>query len=87
MTSSGHPVKFRHMIAYRFIAKVSDSGVIQIPQISSLSDQEVEIIILPKAVLMDKPTKAMAFVEKWAGFLTAADSHDEKLSYLSEKYR
>lgn len=36
---------------------------------------------------MDKPTKAMAFVEKWAGFLTAADSHDEKLSYLSEKYR
>ena len=75
------------MIAYRFIAKVSDSGIVQIPQISSLSDQEVEIIILPKTVIVDRTSKAMAFVEKWAGFLTDTDSHDAKLSYLSEKYR
>ena len=76
------------MKAYRFIAKVSDKGTIQLPYNPTLFDQEVEIIILPKHTPeKEKGMKAMEFVEKWAGFLSDKDTDQTKFDFLSGRYK
>ena len=62
------------MKAYRFTTEVSAQGTIQIPYSSSLFDEEVEVVILPKSKPQEGKIKAMEFVEKWQGFLIGNDT-------------
>ena len=75
------------MKAYRFTTKVSAQGTIQIPYSSSLFDEEVEVVILPKSKPQEGKINAMEFVEKWKGFLAGNDTDQLKYEYLSEKYK
>ncbi len=75
------------MKAYRFITKVSEKGIIQIPYNPTLFDKEVEIIILPKSKPKKEKMKAIEFVDKWAGFLSNNDTENSKFNYLSDKYK
>ena len=75
------------MKVYRFITKVSDTGTIQIPYNLKLLNTEVEIIILPKPNPEKVKMKASDFVDKWAGFLSDANTEKSKLDYLSDKYK
>lgn len=73
---------------YRFSARVSSNGTIQIPKELALVDQEVDVFILPKSKVNESPTgNAQAFVEKWAGFLTKVETDELKADYLNEKYK
>ncbi len=72
----------------KFTTKISKSGTIQLPPHSSLYNQEVDIIIMPKSRNRKaKKTNAAEFVRKWAGFLKNSDTEDAKFAYLSEKYQ
>ena len=75
------------MKAYRFEAKISETGTIQIPFTPDLYNLEVEVIILPKTEKNLKATSAKEFVDKWSGFLVNENTDDIKYSYLSEKYK
>lgn len=75
------------MKAVRFVTKVSETGTIQIPNSPTLFDQEVEVIVFPKATKGKKSMKATEFVNKWAGFLNDGDTEKQKFDYLSEKYK
>lgn len=75
------------MKAYRFTTKVSAQGTIQIPYSSSLFDEEVEVVILPKSKPQEGKIKPMEFVEKWKGFLADHDTDQLRHEYLSEKYK
>lgn len=73
----------------KFTAKISENGTIQIPNHTSLSNQEVEIIIMPKSKKMKKSKnkEAAKFIEEWAGFLKKSDTEQSKYDYLTEKYK
>ena len=74
------------MKTYRFTTKISKQGTIQVPYSSSLSDDEVEVIILPKSRPQEGKIKAMEFVEKWKGFLVKNDvNHLEKSTWPRTK--
>lgn len=75
------------MRAFKYITKVSNKGVIQIPNNPALYDKEVEVIIVPVTAKSANGEKATDFVEKWAGFLKNPDSDALKHDYLSDKYR
>ena len=75
------------MKAIRFVAKVSEKGVIRIPFASKFFNQEVEVIILPRPSVGGKNAKASDFLKKWAGFLIDSDTDQSKYDYLSEKYK
>lgn len=75
------------MKAYRFEAKISKTGTIQIPFTPDLYNSEVEVIILPKTEKNLKTTSAREFVGKWSGFLRNEDTDNLKYKYLSEKYK
>lgn len=75
------------MKAYRFIAKVSETGTIQIPYHPSLFTEEVEVVILPKSEAKAEKARAATFVDKWAGVLSETDADTAKLKYLSDKYK
>ncbi len=75
------------MKAYRFELKVSKNGTIQLPVTPGLSDQEVEVIILPRKETISKKNSARDFIDKWKGFLKSDNPDDLKYSYLSEKYK
>ena len=75
------------MRAYKFITKISENGIIQIPFSPALYNKEVEITIVPKLTRKKKEIKATDFVNKWAGFLRNADTDNSKYQYLSEKYK
>ncbi|MEX0812353.1 MAG: hypothetical protein WD048_09055 [Chitinophagales bacterium] len=75
------------MKAYKFITKISDKGIIQIPFSPALYDKEVEIIIVPKLNKKKKTQKATDFINKWAGFLKNTDTDKSKFEYLSGKYK
>lgn len=73
----------------KFTTKISESGTIQIPNHTSLSNQEVEIIIMPKSkqAKKSKSKKAAKFIDDWAGFLKNSDIDKSKHDYLTEKYQ
>jgi len=75
------------MKAYRFEARISKTGTIQIPFTPDLYNSEVEVIILPKTEKNLKTTSAREFVEKWSGFLRNENTDSLKYKYLSEKYK
>ena len=75
------------MKTYRFTAKVSHKGTIQIPKNSNLIDKEVDIIIVPKSKQPNSKRKASEFVNKWAGFMSGIDTDKSKFDYLADKYK
>ncbi|MEM6843690.1 MAG: hypothetical protein AAF632_15790 [Bacteroidota bacterium] len=70
------------MKTYRFTAKISEQGIIQVPYNPSLFEGEVEVVIMPRTEL-----KATEFIEKWSGFLLDQDADQAKHEYLSTKYQ
>ena len=75
------------MKVYRFVAKVSDSGTIQIPYDSSLLDEEVEVVIRSAPHSRSNRRPAAAFVNQWAGFLAGDDTEQSNYECLSRKYQ
>jgi hypothetical protein len=79
------------MQAYRFEARISKDGKIQIPLYKNLIDKDVEVIILSKPTLKSNKITALAFLNKWAGFLnnpnTELDVDSAKYQHLTEKYK
>lgn len=75
------------MKAYKFVTKISEKGVIQLPFNPALFDKEVEILIFPKVSQMEKKQKAVDFVNEWAGFLKSSNPDEAKYEYLVEKYK
>ncbi|MGB3588927.1 MAG: hypothetical protein WBA23_20440 [Tunicatimonas sp.] len=70
------------MKTYRFTAKVSEQGIIQVPYNPSLFEGEVEVALMPKT-----EWKATKFLEKWGGFLSDQDADLAKHEHLSTKYQ
>ncbi|MCF8304090.1 MAG: hypothetical protein K9I94_12500 [Bacteroidales bacterium] len=75
------------MRAYRYIAKISEKGTIQIPFNPAIYNREVEIIIVPKQPEKEKEMTATDFVNKWAGFLKENNTGKSKFDYLMRKYK
>ena len=75
------------MQAYRFVTRISKSGLIQIPITNQLIDKEVEIIILPKQKQRPSKLTSTDFINKWSGFLSNSKTDDSKYQYLTEKYK
>jgi len=78
------------MDIYKFNTKVSKEGIIKIPEIPELHDNEVEVTIRPKEADKDKKTdKADQFLKKWTGFLAGNSKNidDARYEYLIEKHR
>jgi len=76
------------MKAYKFNTKVSQNGIIKIPNKQTLAGKNVEVIIVPKASSKKDNFSAEDFIEKWAGFLSLEkDEEDYKYQYLSKKYK
>jgi len=71
----------------KFIARISETGKIQVPFDSSLYDKEVEVILKPRSRKHKKGLSASDFVNKWAGFLKNHNTDDAKFNYLKEKYQ
>ena len=75
------------MKTFRFTARVSQDGTIQIPNSAKLIDKEVEIIMVPKYPQQKNKKGASKFIDKWAGFLTNSDTDKSKFDYLTDKYK
>jgi hypothetical protein len=75
------------MRAFKFDARISKDGTIQIPFTPSLFNTEVEIIIVPKEEKKHIRKAGRKFVEQWAGFLNSNDTDSSKFDYLLEKYK
>lgn len=75
------------MRAFRFFVKVSDQGMVHLDLSTSMKDQEVEVIVLPKEPGAAPASKAIDFVKQWSGFLLDADTDKARLAYLTEKYK
>jgi len=75
------------MKTFRFTARVSQEGTIQIPNNAKLIDKEVEIIMVPKSPQQKNKMGASKFIDKWAGFLTNSDTDKSKFDYLTDKYK
>lgn len=75
------------MKAYKFVTKVSESGIIQLPYNPSLFNKEVEVFIVPKPKPEKNKMMGIEFVEKWAGFLSNDDTDRAKFEYLADKYK
>ena len=81
------------MQAYKFNIKVSENGIISLPQARlDLYGKEVELLILvPKDDMLKKTKKVSTkpFIARWAGCLKDADFDPDnaKYEYLSEKHQ
>jgi len=77
---------------YRYTTIVQSNGIIKIPEISSLENHEIEVIILDKNIVPAHTTNKSFtdFSEKWKGLLknseTSADFQTEKIDYLRSKH-
>ena len=94
--------KETNMKAYRFTTRISAEGTIQVPYSPSLFEEEVEVVILPKAKSVQTESiqtesiqtesaqsegKAAEFVKKWRGLVTNDDPEKSKYEYLVNKYQ
>jgi hypothetical protein len=77
---------FFAMQAYRFKTRISDKGIITIPDNPDLYDKDVEILIFPRQDMEQRPLKGRDFVERWAGCLKEPSPEDARYRHLSKKY-
>ena len=77
------------MEAYKFDTIVKERGIIQIPEIASLENQNIEIFIVVKTKVSKKkpPQESFTdFLDEWTGFLKGINPDELKSQYLEEKY-
>jgi len=72
---------------YRIDTRISSSGSIQLPNITSLLNKDVELIIVPKEEKKESNDFASKFIKKWSGFLKDDDINDAKYNYIMEKHK
>jgi len=78
------------MNAYKFDITVGNDGSLHLPFLSELSNQDVEVIIVPgsEKIINSQQSKAgMDFVDRWSGFITENQDTVSRIDYLSEKYK
>lgn len=75
------------MVAYKYIIKVSKTGLIQLPDNPALFDKEVELIILSKRRTSKTNVGSKEFFDKWGGFLKNSNIESSKYDYLMEKHK
>ena len=75
------------MKTVKYELKVSAEGDIKIPRTPSLTNREVDIIIIPKTERRSKKNAATKFVKKWGGIIENKNVDNSKLDYLSDKYK
>lgn len=75
------------MTTYKFTTKVSKDGTIKLPN-EMFGDEEVEITITSNKTESEsvESTKAVDFVNKWAGFMQGVQSDENKYNRLMEKH-
>lgn len=77
------------MKAYKFETTVQENGVIQIPEISRLAHQQVEVfVVVSESTAQEtEPMQSVAaFLKRWRGILKDLDADELKSQYLQEKY-
>ena len=77
------------MEAYKFDTIVRERGIIQIPEIAPLENQNIEVFIVVKTKAPKKKPQQESFTEfldEWTGFLKGIDPDELKAQYLEEKY-
>ncbi|MDR0749378.1 MAG: hypothetical protein LBF62_07385 [Tannerellaceae bacterium] len=79
------------MQAYKFDTRITKDGIISLPFVPVLFDQEVEIIILPKTEIKETAHKITPseFIRKWSGVIKDIppdDTGDLRYEYLKKKY-
>lgn len=74
------------MEAYKFKAKVSENGIIVVPEGLNVKNKEVEVIILDEVVSINSNKNMNSFLEKYAGILKGIDADQAKWEYLKEKH-
>ncbi|MBN1486213.1 MAG: hypothetical protein JW981_01150 [Anaerolineae bacterium] len=78
------------MKTYKFETTVQENGDIQIPKISRLANQRVEVFIVVSPLITGDNNKSQIiedFLNKWRGFLKGFDPDELKSQYLLEKYQ
>lgn len=78
------------MKTYKFETTVQENGDIQIPKISRLANQRVEVFIVVSPLITGDNNKSQTiedFLNKWRGFLKGFDPDELKSQYLLEKYQ
>ena len=75
------------MNTFKFVARVSEQGTIQIPEGPTLTGEEVEVVIRPKTQTSNSAVTATEFIEKRSGFLTEENTDQSKYDYLVNKYQ
>jgi hypothetical protein len=77
------------MKAYKFETVVLEGGIIKIPQLNSLSGNEVEIFVIEKdkkSSINNQPYKNFEeFSNKWKGLLKDADINNWKEDYIRDR--
>ena len=71
----------------KFKTKVLKNGIIKMPDKTSLVDNEVEVIVIPRSSKPGEKMSGKDFIEKWSGFLKSKDTDNLKYKYLSQKYK
>ena len=77
------------MEAYKFDTIVRERGIIQIPEIALLENQNIEVFIVVKPRKHSTESKKEAldnFLKQWTGIIEGADPDELKTQYLEEKY-
>jgi len=79
------------MEAYKFITRISEKGIISLPNEPKLFNTEVEIIILskPEEKAKEEQYTAKDFLKDWTGILKGMSDEEienAKFEYLKEKH-
>jgi len=71
----------------KYQTTVPKNGIIEIPKLTALARQRVEVIIRPLHPEAESSAEtAKAFIEKWRGLLKNTDPDALKAQYMQEKY-
>jgi hypothetical protein len=78
------------METYKFETTVSESGTIQLPEVSKFANRKIAVSIVIKQQVGQEETKneqtPEQFTGKWRGLLKGINPDEAKYRYLSEKF-
>ncbi len=68
------------MNAFKYSTVIKPEGIIKIPELAKLENQEIEIIVMLKTKAAPKQSEdfAKSFSSKWRGLLKEVEIHDYK---------
>jgi hypothetical protein len=77
------------MNAYKFDVRIGNDGVIKLPHLLNLINQDAEVIVVLKDKTWShtKERKAYKFVEKWSGILSNENNAPSRIDFISDKYK